>query len=88
MLTSLGWWLDREHQAGRFQRVDELFLDFLVANARDRFEEAAIPSADKPVVLVKMRVRGQSGVRRLAATSARLADGAQRLCSPSILRCS
>jgi hypothetical protein len=54
ILTSLGWWLDREHQEGRFQRVDELFLDFLVANARDRFEKAA-PSADNPVVLVKMR---------------------------------
>jgi|UniRef100_UPI003783C134 hypothetical protein len=55
ILTSLGWWLDREHQAGRFQRVDELFLDFLVANARDRFEKAS-PSVEKPVVLVKMRV--------------------------------
>ena len=56
LLASLGWWLDREHQAGRFQRVDELFLDFLVANARDRFvvaDENAVSSA--PVVLVKMR---------------------------------
>ena len=34
LLGSLGCWLDREHQAGRFQRVDELFLDFLVANAQ------------------------------------------------------
>ena len=57
LLASLGWWLDREHQAGRFQRVDELFLDFLVANARDRFvaaDEHAVVAA--PVVLVKMRV--------------------------------
>jgi CHASE2 domain len=57
LLTSLGWWLEREHQAGRFQRVDELFLDFLVANARDRFavaDEHAVSAA--PVVLVKMRV--------------------------------
>ena len=56
LLASLGWWLGREHQAGRFQRVDELFLDFLVANARDRFvvaDEIAVSSA--PVVLVKMR---------------------------------
>ena len=56
LLTSLGWWLDREHHAGRFQRVDELFLDFLVANARDRFvvaDDKAVASA--PVVLVKMR---------------------------------
>ncbi len=56
LLGSLGWWLDREQQAGRFQRVDELFLDFLVANARDRFEnsatQAAMPSS---VVWVKMR---------------------------------
>jgi hypothetical protein len=57
LLSSLGWWLDREHQAGRFQRVDELFLDFLVANTRDRFiaaDEHAASAA--PVVLVKMRV--------------------------------
>ncbi len=54
LLSSLGWWLDREHQAGRFQRVDELFLDFLVANTRDRFVLADEHAA--PVVLVKMRV--------------------------------
>ena len=52
LLGSLGWWLDREHHAGRFQRVDELFLDFLVANARDRFETAvAQDAAPSPVVL-------------------------------------
>lgn len=57
LLGSLGWWLDREHQAGRFQRVDELFLDFLVANARDRFVVADDPAVSAaPVVLVKMRV--------------------------------
>jgi len=54
LLASLGWWLEREHQAGRFQRVDELFLDFLVANARDRFEKAD-PQVPSPVVWVKMR---------------------------------
>jgi hypothetical protein len=57
LLGSLGCWLDREHQAGRFQRVDELFLDFLVANARDRFiapDDQAVSSS--PVVLVKMRL--------------------------------
>lgn len=56
LLGSLGCWLDREHRAGRFQRVDELFLDFLVANARDRFvvvDDPAVSAA--PVVLVKMR---------------------------------
>jgi hypothetical protein len=56
LLGSLGSWLDREHQAGRFQRVDELFLDFLVANARDRFEDASDSAeAASPVVFVKMR---------------------------------
>lgn len=55
LLTSLGWWLDREHQAGRFQRVDELFLDFLVANARERFEKPEPQSPVEPaVVWVKM----------------------------------
>jgi hypothetical protein len=56
LLGSLGCWLDREHQAGRFQRVDELFLDFLVANARDRFVLTSDQKlAAAPVVLVKMR---------------------------------
>lgn len=56
LLASLGWWLNREHQAGRFQRVDELFLDFLVANARDRFEKPeGLGTTASPVVLVKMR---------------------------------
>lgn len=56
LLAALGWWLNREQQAGRFQRVDEQFLDFLVANARDRFEKAQPASgAASQVVLVKMR---------------------------------
>lgn len=55
LLASLGWWLDREQHAGRFQRVDEVFLDFLVANARDRFAVDANAAASAPVVLVKMR---------------------------------
>lgn len=56
LLATLGWWLNREQQAGRFQRVDEQFLDFLVANARDRFEKAEMPpGAVSKVVLVKMR---------------------------------
>lgn len=57
LLGSLGGWLDREHRAGRFQHVDELFLDFLVANARDRFitaDDQAVSAS--PVVLVKMRL--------------------------------
>lgn len=56
LLASLGWWLDREHQAGRFQRVDEQFLDFLVANTRDRFEKPEIAAeTQSQVVFVKMR---------------------------------
>ncbi len=57
LLAALGWWLNQEQQAGRFQRVDEQFLDFLVANARDRFEKAEPPAgAASQVVFVKMRV--------------------------------
>lgn len=56
LLGSFGWWLDREHQAGRFQRVDELFLDFLVANTRERFVLAKDQALkESPVVFVKMR---------------------------------
>ncbi|MDI1311913.1 CHASE2 domain-containing protein [Prosthecobacter sp.] len=61
LLGSLGCWLDREHHAGRFQRVDELFLDFLVANARDRFATADDQAvASSPVVLVKMRLEDKA----------------------------
>jgi len=55
LLGGLGWWIDREHHAERFQKVDERFLDFLVANSRDRFEKAEAQTTDQPVVLVKMR---------------------------------
>lgn len=55
LVIGLGWWLNREHQSGRFQRVDERFLDFLVANARDRFEVAASDAgASSDVVFVRM----------------------------------
>lgn len=59
LLTSVGWWLDHEHHAGRFQKVDEGFLDFLVANSRDRFEKTEKPDTNPPVVFVKMRVADQ-----------------------------
>lgn len=56
LLASVGWWLNREHQAGRFQDVDEVFLDFLVGNARDRFEKPdAQADGSSSVVFVKMR---------------------------------
>jgi len=48
------WHLDREQRAGRFQKVDDLFLDFLVANARERLSQ---PEAgqENPVVLLSLR---------------------------------
>lgn len=54
MLAGLGWFLDREQQAGRFQQADDLYLDFLVANARDRFTAVADKGSDE-VVFVRMR---------------------------------
>lgn len=54
-LVALGWWLNLEHHQGRFQRVDEVFLDFLVANTRARFENPQPDPAASPVVLIKMR---------------------------------
>lgn len=54
LIASLGWWMDHEHRAGRFQRVDEEFLNFLVANARHRFESIAEPRVPSPVVFVRM----------------------------------
>jgi hypothetical protein len=53
-LGATGWYLEREQQAGRFQRVDDLFLDFLVANARDRLTQA-VSGQESPVVLVSLR---------------------------------
>jgi len=53
LLAALGYQLDREQREGRFQQADDLFLDFLLANARDRF----VPDPDKAsdqVVLVRM----------------------------------
>lgn len=53
-LGATGWYLEREQQAGRFQRVDDLFLDFLVANARDRLTQA-VSGQESRVVLVSLR---------------------------------
>lgn len=49
-LAPLAWWLDREQSAGRFQKVDELFLDFLVANSREKLTTPD-PAASKDDVL-------------------------------------
>lgn len=53
-LAATVWHLEREQQAGRFQKVDDLFLDFLVANARERFNT---PEAgqENPVVFLSLR---------------------------------
>ncbi len=53
-LGATGWYLEREQRAGRFQRVDDFFLDFLVANARDRLTQPG-SSPENPVVLVSLR---------------------------------
>jgi hypothetical protein len=37
LLSGLFWWLRGEEQRGRFVQADELFLDMMLANARDRF---------------------------------------------------
>lgn len=56
LLAALGWWVEREQSAGHLRQVDELFLDFLTGNARDRFEKApAASTAAPPVVWVRMR---------------------------------
>ena len=53
-LAATGWYLHGKERAGHLQRVDEHFLDFLVANARDRFNQPD-PEAGGQVVLVRMR---------------------------------
>ncbi|MBX7209885.1 MAG: hypothetical protein K1X78_16330 [Verrucomicrobiaceae bacterium] len=54
LLAAIGCVLDREQRGGRFQRADDLFLDFLVANARERFEAVGGGASDQ-VVFVRMR---------------------------------
>ncbi len=53
-LGATGWYLEREQRAGRFQRVDDLFLDFLVANARELLTQPET-GKESPVVLVSLR---------------------------------
>ena len=54
-LGSAGWYVDREQRAGRFQHVDDLFLDFLVANARERLSEPVGDEKDNRVVFVALK---------------------------------
>lgn len=53
-LSPLAWWLDREQSAGRFQKVDELFLDFLVANSRDKLTTPEPTAKKDDVLLVRL----------------------------------
>lgn len=58
LLSCLGptaWFLDGEQRAGRLQHVDDLFLDFLVANARERLSQPAGPESGDQVAFVALR---------------------------------
>lgn len=58
LLTCLGFsvrHLDLEQRSGRLQKVDDLFLDFLVANNRERLTQLAPNSSGSPVTLVNLR---------------------------------
>ena len=54
ILAALGYKADHEQREGRFQQADDLFLDFLLANVRDRFVIDAGTLSDQ-VVLVRLR---------------------------------
>ena len=53
-LAAGSYWLDQEHRAGRLRQIDELFLDFLTANARERLERSD-PQAPAQVVFLPLR---------------------------------
>ena len=54
-LGSAAWYVDREQRVGRFQHVDDLFLDVLVANARERLSEPVADEKADPVVFVALK---------------------------------
>ncbi|MES2597094.1 MAG: hypothetical protein V4662_17240 [Verrucomicrobiota bacterium] len=60
-LGSAAWYVDREQRAGRFQHVDDLFLDVLVANARERLSQPVIDEKDSSVafIAIKEEQRGE-----------------------------
>lgn len=58
-LAGGGWHLEQERRAGRLRLVEELFLDFLVANARERLT-TPVPGADPGVVFVKLRAEDRA----------------------------
>lgn len=53
LLGSLAWWLHGEQSRGRFQAVDEGFLELLLANTRDRF----VPDLSKTDQVVFLPLR-------------------------------
>ena len=53
LLAPLAWWLNREQSDGRFQRVDEFFLDFLVANSREKLTTPDPAAAKDQVLLIR-----------------------------------
>jgi hypothetical protein len=53
-LISTGWYIDREQRMGRLQHLDDLFLDFLTSNSRERLSQPD-PSAEGQVVMVALR---------------------------------
>lgn len=54
ILGALGYQLDREQRDGRFQQADDVFLDFMLANVRERLVADPSKLSDE-VVLVRMR---------------------------------
>ena len=57
LLSGLGWGLYHEQTRGRFQSVDETFVDFLLANARAGLKPDASKLGD--VVFVRLREEDQ-----------------------------
>lgn len=53
-LAAGGLWLEQERRAGRLRQIDEFFLDFLTANARDRLAQPD-PQAPAEVVFLPLR---------------------------------
>jgi len=54
LLGASFFWFQREQVTGRFDEAEAGFLDFLVANARERFEKEPLPPSEN-VVLVEFR---------------------------------
>ncbi|MBL9115358.1 MAG: hypothetical protein JNJ83_10165 [Verrucomicrobiaceae bacterium] len=53
LLAGLGWWLREEEGRGRFQQVDETFLDVMLANARDHFNPSATSAGEVVFLPIK-----------------------------------